>query len=392
MKKYPLYKYALLLASLLLAGSLAACSPKQDRAVGTNNIITTYPSDIMSPTSVTVNPGGKPTVIPSDQALTLTPKPKPTGVPAKPTVPILKPVGSPDKPDVPVQKPTGTPAKSEATPTPVSSANVKDEAINVRGVILSLGESMDSLVKKLGIPNRIVDTEYDFDYYVYNNDYKELLFVAIGGNKIVGYYTDSTDFTFRGISSGSSLSIVNTALKQSFSLAAVLTLNTDQYTLKVLIDKLDTQKVTGIYVLAPTVKPDDYTDSVMKNIELLVFDLTNSIRARNGLSVLSWSSSAAMSAREHSVDMAVNNYFTHTDLTGRSPGDRMNAEGISYSTYGENIIAGYGTAILSCHGWFNSTGHRSNMLNKKFRYLGVGFTYQPDSSYETYITQNFYRQ
>ena len=390
MKKYPLYKYALLLASLLMAGSLAACSPKSDRAVGNNNIITTYPSDIMDPTSVTVNPGGKPTVIPSDQALTLTPKP--TGITVKPTVPILKPVGDPDKPDVPVQKPTGTPAKSEATPIPVSSSNVKVEAINVLGVTLSLGESMDSLVKKLGIPNRIVDTEYDFDYYVYNNDYKELLFVAIAGNKIVGYYTDSTDFTFHGISSGSSLSVVNTALKQSFSLAEILTLTTDQYTLKVLIDKLDTQKVTGVYVLAPTVKQDDYTDAVMKNIELLVFDLTNSIRARNGLSVLSWSSSAAMSARGHSVDMAVNNYFNHTDLTGRSPGDRMNAEGISYSTYGENIIAGYGTAILSCHGWFNSTGHRSNMLNKKFRYLGVGFSYQPDSSYGTYITQNFYRQ
>ena len=65
--------------------------------------------------------------------------------------------------------------------------------------------------------------------------------------------------------------------------------------------------------------------------------------------------------------------------------------GITFQYLGENIIAGYGTAIISTHAWFNSPDHRENILNKNFRNLGVGFTYIKDSDYKTYITQLFYR-
>lgn len=263
--------------------------------------------------------------------------------------------------------------------------------LSVKGITISFGESKDSIIKKFGTPNRIVDTEYDFDYYVYNNNYKELLFIALQASKVVGYYTDSVDFIFKGITSGSDILSVNKALGKSFPLAEVLTQSTEQYTLKVLMDKLDTQKVTGVYLLSNTVKLDDYSDSAMRNTELLLFDLTNSVRARNGVAVLSWSSSAAIASRKHSVDMAAKHYFDHLDTLGSNPGDRMNEEGIFYLTSAENIIAGYGTAILSNHGWFNSKEHRNNMLNAKFRYLGVGFSYQADSPYKTYFTQDFYR-
>ena len=69
--------------------------------------------------------------------------------------------------------------------------------LNVRGISISLGEEEKSILHKLGKPNRIVSTEYDFNYYVYNNDYSKLLFVAIRDSEVVGFYTDSIDFNFR---------------------------------------------------------------------------------------------------------------------------------------------------------------------------------------------------
>jgi len=42
-------------------------------------------------------------------------------------------------------------------------------------------------------------------------------------------------------------------------------------------------------------------------------------------------------ARAHSEDMVLNNYFSHTNLQGESPFDRMKKAGISYSSAGENI-------------------------------------------------------
>lgn len=286
---------------------------------------------------------------------------------------------------------TYSPEDITASPAPEETASLTGDTLTVRQVSIALGESAESTIRKLGLPNRIDDTEYDFDYYIYNNDYSRLVFIAIRENTVIGFYTDSLDFSFYGLSYGDELSAVETAFDQNFAMDEVISIRKENYTIKVLMDQLVSHKVTGIYVFSNSIEQGEYTDSVIKNIELMVYDLTNSIRVRNGEEILSWSSSAALSARKHSNDMAVNRFFAHENLEGKSPGDRIRAEGIAYNTYGENIIAGYGTAILSTHGWFNSAAHRNNILHSKFRYLGVGFTYLTDSTYKTYITQNFYR-
>lgn len=263
--------------------------------------------------------------------------------------------------------------------------------LNIRGATIYLGENKDSLIKKLGFPNRIDETEYDFEYYIYNNDYNNLLFIAMKDDKAVGYYTDSINFNLMGITTGADIKTVNQVLSESYELKSVLVHTTDLYVLHILLDSIDTKKVTGIYLLSSDAKEDEYSDEVKRNIEQMVYDLTNSIRVRKGQKALSWSSSAALAARKHSSNMAENHFFNHKDSTGRSPGDRLKSEGIAYQSSGENIIAGYGTAILSTHGWYNSSGHRKNILSTKFRYLGVGFDYLEDSDYKTYITQNFFR-
>jgi uncharacterized protein YkwD len=266
-----------------------------------------------------------------------------------------------------------------------------DIRIKVRGTAISLGENKDDIISKLGAPGRIDETEYDFDFYIYNNDYKRLLYIAVSNDKAVGFYTDSLDFDYMGIKSGSTLETVNEVLKQDYSLNEFIEYKADSYTAQVFMDTLDSHRVTGIYVLSNSVKFDKYTEKAKRNIELMIYDLTNSIRVRNKMPVLSWSSSAALASRKHSQDMAVNNFFSHRNLKREMPGDRLRAEGIFVTTNSENLVAGYDTAIVSVHKLFNSKTHRNNILSKKIRYIGVGFAYVPDSKYLTYITQNFYR-
>src|SRR3979409_1012603 len=49
----------------------------------------------------------------------------------------------------------------------------------------------------------------------------------------------------------------------------------------------------------------------------------NSFRASRGLSTVVVSDSLTMAAKWMATDMAVNNYFAHTSLDGRSPTQRM---------------------------------------------------------------------
>jgi len=94
-------------------------------------------------------------------------------------------------------------------------------------------------------------------------------------------------------------------------------------------------------------------------------------------------------ARKHSKDMATNGFFAHTNLAGLSPFDRMKAEGYKGTTMGENIAAGNATAAQTMTQWMNSDGHCANIMNPKYKQLGVGYWYSASSKYRHYWTQNF---
>ena len=84
--------------------------------------------------------------------------------------------------------------------------------------------------------------------------------------------------------------------------------------------------------------------------------------------------------------MAAQNYFSHTSLDGRSPWQRMEAQGYTAGS-GENIAAGYSTPASVMTAWMNSSGHRANILNCSSKAIGVGIG--KGGSYGTYWTQDF---
>ena len=121
-------------------------------------------------------------------------------------------------------------------------------------------------------------------------------------------------------------------------------------------------------------------------------NLTNNERQMNGLHRLAWNDLLLASARGHSVDMATNNYFSHTGLDGRSHADRMSDAGYSWNYAAENIAAGQTSPTEVVNAWMNSPGHRANILNSVICDLGVGYAYDSSSTYRHYWTQNFGRQ
>lgn len=78
-------------------------------------------------------------------------------------------------------------------------------------------------------------------------------------------------------------------------------------------------------------------------------------------------------ARTHSQDMADRDYFDHTNPEGESPGDRIDATGYQWRSWGENIAWGQRTPEEVVDAWMNSDGHCSNIMNAGFSEIGVGY-------------------
>jgi uncharacterized protein YkwD len=158
-------------------------------------------------------------------------------------------------------------------------------------------------------------------------------------------------------------------------------------------DKHEDNSVTAIQIISGELeqkKEKFFTDAsaeLKEGFEYQLFDLTNAARVNHGLSVLSWEEAVRETARGHSTDMADNNYFSHTNLEGQSPFDRMTADGISYRMAGENLAMGQLSSIFAHEGLMNSLGHRENILQSDFESLAVGVAFNTES--RPYYTENF---
>ncbi len=71
-------------------------------------------------------------------------------------------------------------------------------------------------------------------------------------------------------------------------------------------------------------------------------------------------------------DMFAKQYFEHVSPTGESASDVADEVGYEYIAVGENIALGnFDNDEALVQAWMNSPGHRANILNKKYREIGI---------------------
>jgi uncharacterized protein YkwD len=99
--------------------------------------------------------------------------------------------------------------------------------------------------------------------------------------------------------------------------------------------------------------------------------------------------SLSHAASRHALDMASNDFFSHTGSDNSSPFQRIAAAGFSGSPQGENIAAGYRTAASAMAGWMSSAGHCNNIMDADFEFLGVDHAFNANSEYGHYWVQSF---
>lgn len=131
---------------------------------------------------------------------------------------------------------------------------------------------------------------------------------------------------------------------------------------------------------------DVSAEGIVSN-ETLMRMLMNWDRQKFGLAALADYEPLLTVVRDHSENMATNNFFSHTDPEGRDPFERMNEAGLAYSLAGENLAMGQMSVFHAHWGLMNSLGHRENIMKRDFTHASVGLVYNKDNS--PFYTINF---
>ncbi|WEK60331.1 MAG: FG-GAP-like repeat-containing protein [Candidatus Microbacterium colombiense] len=114
-----------------------------------------------------------------------------------------------------------------------------------------------------------------------------------------------------------------------------------------------------------------------------VFALTNAQRQKAGVPALVSDAALDAAAAEWARQLAASCTFEHSSSSWRS----TRVAGYGWVATGENIAAGQKDAAAAMAGWMASSGHRANILDKRYTGLGVG--YATGSCYRTYWVQIF---
>jgi len=211
------------------------------------------------------------------------------------------------------------------------------------------------------------------------------------------------------------------ALETGETLADVIRKNIEIPDIEPTLNQI-TKKVTEIKETIP--EPSQIQKTIIQKpehdtsiIEKLVHQYTNEQRQQHGLNQLVSDRNLAKIAYGHSLDMATNDFFDHTNLKGLEPTDRADTarysctknygsyytEGIAENIFQHNLynsisyINGIPTsydwntndeiAYQVVDGWMNSPGHRDNILESNYDKEGIGVAITLDD--KVYVTQNF---
>lgn len=119
-----------------------------------------------------------------------------------------------------------------------------------------------------------------------------------------------------------------------------------------------------------------------------VLALVNQERAKNGLAALAWGSTCEGAANLRAREIMTS--YSHTRPNGSSWSTSCPIPSTGGKS-GENLNAGNAavspqTVVAS---WMASPDHRKNILDPDFKYLSVGFVFDPNSAHKTYWSQYF---
>ncbi|RLL44859.1 serine protease [Oceanobacillus piezotolerans] len=274
---------------------------------------------------------------------------------------------------------------------------------------IEIGDIRSEVEAKVGEPKRASENEYGVDWVAYHENYQNFFMVAYDDkDQVAGLYTnqDLVSST-HGISLESTQEEVLAAIAEEpldgirKGLVTYQLDNNQEYDIflmddnyiTIFYDKHENKTVTAIQIISKELEQEkkayfgEPNDDLKQGFEYQLFDLTNAARVNHGLPVLSWAEPVRQTARDHSTDMAVNNYFSHTNQEGQSPFDRMTEDAISYTMAGENLAAGQPSSIFAHEGLMNSLGHRENKLHTGFEALAVGVAFNEDD--QPYYTENY---
>ncbi len=114
-----------------------------------------------------------------------------------------------------------------------------------------------------------------------------------------------------------------------------------------------------------------------------IVEVTNAYRRENSISELRLDPTLSRAAQKKAEDMFADDYWAHVAPDGTKPWYFITAVGYDYVYAGENLAKDFQKSESVVVAWMDSPTHRQNILNDRFKDIGVAVVNGTLNGYET---------
>lgn len=289
------------------------------------------------------------------------------------------------------------------------------------GLSTYIGKKSEAIKKEFGKPNRVDQTIYGYEWWVYNNN-KDILMIGVDDNGLVSQvYTNGSSQNISPYHIGDSLDAIYRKTIMENEITATIDDNVytfimteedmksriltkfDQIYAQIYVNEedetlngirfMDTETLVkhrpyemtfvGKLITVPSIDSYIINESNIGSSNQLT-DLTNSFRLQQDLQPLQSNVALNLIARDYSENLYVANQKGE-DVEEDSFKTLLQRKDVKYDKHGEILANSYFDAIEAMHGFLNSNKHRKVIFNDDYTDIGAGV-------FLTYYTQVFIKK
>ena len=260
-----------------------------------------------------------------------------------------------------------------ATPE-IPAEKPETETVKVGGKAVSLGWTETELKAIWGEPDRIDESVYGLDRYVYLNAYQDYFFVTFKDGKIAEIFVPGTDYAYLGMNGKGTMADIKNLSFVSMAEHSGIVRN-DGSEARIILDYEG--HLCGLLLQSGQFLKEKDPKSTLQyttkeDIEAQLLDLIQVCRVERGGSLLLWDKKLWDVARAHSEDMVSENYFDYNSPDGTTPFGRIMERGKKFFNASEIIARQRGDVVNVYQEWMRTPARVSALTDSTMQEVGIG--------------------
>ena len=284
------------------------------------------------------------------------------------------------------EKVTETNPDEQEKVTETALVSVEEMAqVFIGGKQIALGMTEEELKAVWGKPDRMDETLYRLDRYIYLNQYEDYFFATMENGRIVEIFIPGTNFVYLGTEGkGTSADIKDLDYISAVEHSGIIKSDTVEARIPLNYEG----EISGLLLQTADFSLNKNPMSVLhlslqEDLEAELVDIIQVKRKAAGLELVTTDGKLTSVARAHSEDMVKNSYFDYNSPDGTTPFARIMKEGKSFLTASEVIAKQRGDVVNIYQEWIRTSAKIGGLTDGTMQEIGVGVA---GKSKELYVT------